>query len=152
MVGHQEIEAKQVHDRPEQALGLAPRPPERQPEHQPGLDGDVRVGRPRRPVAAGTQAAMASGVTQTVRLPRRRIVASYSAQFSILYRALGILWRRGSFASYGIRALGCSGPHLYLPVCRRDSPTAIFAPRSRKANISSTMRRLKGKRKYSQTV
>ena len=35
--------------------------------------------------------AIASGVTQTVRLPRWRNAASYSAQFSILYRAFGIL-------------------------------------------------------------
>ncbi|EWY35680.1 hypothetical protein N825_37555 [Skermanella stibiiresistens SB22] len=67
------------------------------------------LGRPRRPFAGGNQAAMASGVTQTVRLPRRRSAASYSAHFSTLYWALGILWRRGSFALYGIKILGVSG-------------------------------------------
>jgi hypothetical protein len=35
-------------------------------------------GQPRRPVCAGVQAAIASGVTQTVRLPRCRTAASYS--------------------------------------------------------------------------
>jgi hypothetical protein len=62
----------------------------------------------------------------TVRLPRRRSAVSYSAQFSILYRVFGILRRHGSFALYGIRALRCSGPPLYLPVCRRDRPHSYF--------------------------
>ena len=94
MIRHRQIQAEQVHDRTQHAFGLTPRPTERQPQHQPRFDRDVRIvscGRPRRPVAAGTQAAIASGVTQTVRLPRRRSAASYSAQFSILYRAFGIL-------------------------------------------------------------
>jgi hypothetical protein len=43
---------------------------------------EYHLGRPLRPAAADTQ---------TVKLPRRRSAASYSAQFSILYRAFGIL-------------------------------------------------------------
>ena len=80
-----------------------------------------------RPVIASVLAAIASGVTQTVRLPRRRSAASYSAQFSILYRAFGILRRRGSFALYGIRALRVQRALLYLPAYHSDSPYSYFS-------------------------
>jgi hypothetical protein len=48
------------------------------------------------PVLAGCHAAIASGFTRTVRLPRSRSATPYSHQFSTRYRAFGILLRRGS--------------------------------------------------------
>ena len=43
MVRNRQLQAEQVHDRPQHAFGLAPRPTERQPQHQPGFDRDVRI-------------------------------------------------------------------------------------------------------------
>jgi len=42
-------------------------------------------------IRTGCHAAIASGVTHTVRLPRSRGAASYSRQFSTRYRAFGML-------------------------------------------------------------
>src|SRR5208283_2336211 len=71
---------------------------------------------PGRPVLAGFHAAIASGVTHTVRLPRSRSATSYSRQFSTRYRAFGILWRRGSLCLYGIEIIvpGAGGRSIIL--------------------------------------
>ena len=56
--------------------------------------GSVRagvIGQQSKQVLPDNSEVAASGVTQTVRLPRRRSAALYSAQFPILYRAFGIL-------------------------------------------------------------
>jgi hypothetical protein len=82
VIRHREIEAEQIHERTEHAFGLTPRPTECQPQHQAHFDGDIQysLSRPRRPVAASIQAALASGVTRTA----PTAAASYSAQFTAL--------------------------------------------------------------------
>src|SRR6478609_9246182 len=51
---------------------------------------------------SASQAATASSVNHTVRLPRWRKAASYSAQFVTRRRCLGIWWRRSALALNGI--------------------------------------------------
>src|SRR3954447_21962436 len=64
---------------------------------------------------AAAQAAIASGVNQTVRLPRARRAASYSAQLVTRCRCLG-MWRRQAALALngtaGIRVSG-KGPSSY---------------------------------------
>src|SRR3954471_21664106 len=55
------------------------------------------------------QAAIASSVNQTVRLPRWRKAASYSAQFATLCFCLGMWWRRSWFSLNGKVGFGGSG-------------------------------------------
>lgn len=52
--------------------------------------------RPRWPVAGARQAAIASGVTRTVKLPRSCNAWSYSRQFFPRHRAFGNWWRRAA--------------------------------------------------------
>src|SRR3954467_10026911 len=65
---------------------------------------------------AAAQAATASGVNQTVRLPRARRAASYSAQLVTRYRCFG-MWRRHAALALngtaGIRVSG-KGPSSYI--------------------------------------
>jgi hypothetical protein len=72
---------------------------------------------------SASQAAIASCVNQTVRLPRWRKPASYSAQFVIRRRCFGIRWRRAALALNGIEDPGSSeGPSSYASHTR--VPTA----------------------------
>src|SRR3954468_16860226 len=50
---------------------------------------------------SASQAATAASVNQTVRLPRWRKAASYSAQFATLCFCLGMWWRRSWFSLNG---------------------------------------------------
>src|SRR5215212_3018389 len=71
---------------------------------------------PRLVRGAATQAAIASGVNQTVRLPRARRAASYSAQLVTRCCCLG-MWRRQAALALngttGIRVSG-KGPSSYI--------------------------------------
>src|SRR4051812_37461677 len=96
MVGNADIQAEQGGERAQQAFGLLQGRPKARCSRCPvsiAMSEYVRD-RPRRPVLGGCQAAKASGVTHTVRLPRCWSALSYSGQL----RTRGILWRRGSLA------------------------------------------------------
>ena len=92
MVRHGEIEIEQLEDGADQPFGLA----QRQAEHRPQCQcrGDRQIGvegcPPRVVRGAAAQAATASGVNHTVRLPRARRAASYSAQLVTRCRCLGM--------------------------------------------------------------
>src|SRR4051794_25856978 len=76
------------------------------------------------------QAAIASSVNQTVRLPRWRRAASYSAQLVTRCRCLGMRWRRAALALNGtaeVRGSWEGPPHYAI---RPPMPTGpIRAPR-----------------------
>src|SRR4051794_2085103 len=66
---------------------------------------------------------MASAENQTVRLPRRRRLASYSAQFVTRYRCLGIRCRRVALALNGTAEIRQEGAGLLCdPVPVTNSP------------------------------
>src|SRR5215212_6036195 len=75
------------------------------------------------------QVAIASSVNQTVRLPRWRKAASYSAQFVTRRRCLGIWWRRAALALNGIGDPGSQkgassyASHLRTPTTRSVQQT-----------------------------
>src|SRR3954471_23408651 len=77
------------------------------------------------------QAAIAASVNQTVRLPRWRKAASYSAQFVTRRRCFGIRWRRAALALNGIGGSRIIGgvvllrqppPHANRPIRATNSP------------------------------
>jgi hypothetical protein len=82
--------------------------------------------RPRCPVLAGVQVASASGVTHTVTRPRCCSARSYCRQFSILYLAFGLRWRRGSLGLHlGSRPLRPAPNPLKVPA--GSPPDGIYA-------------------------
>src|SRR5215208_2399059 len=96
MVGNGEIETKQTDDGSNQPLGLAQGQAEHGAQGQGCRDGQRRVaGLPAPGVVRGSarQAAIAASVNQTMRLPRWRRAASYSAQLVTRCRCVG-MWRR----------------------------------------------------------
>ena len=92
MVRHGKIKPEQPEDGADQPFGLAQRQAEHGPQRQRRQDRQGRVvGCPPRVVrGAARQAATAASVNQTVRLPRCRRAASYSAQFVTRCRCLGM--------------------------------------------------------------
>ena len=78
MVRHREIEPEQAHEGADQAFGLPERQAEHGPERQGRQDGKLEYqGCPPRVVrGSALQAAIASSVNQTVKLPRWRKLAS----------------------------------------------------------------------------
>jgi hypothetical protein len=92
MIRHRQIQAKQSDDGADQPFGLPERQTENSAPRQRGGDRQGRVLRlpPGVVRACACQAAIASSVNQTVRLPRCRKAASYSGQFVIRYRRFGI--------------------------------------------------------------
>ena len=92
VVRHREIEAEQLQDGADQPLGLAQRQAEHRSQGQRRRDRQIGVGGLPAPAGArlSRQAAIASGVNQTVRLPRARRPASYSAQLVTRCRCLGM--------------------------------------------------------------
>src|SRR5271165_3671348 len=69
-------------------------------------NGEYQGCPPRVVRGAACQAAIASSVNQTVKLPRWRKLASYAAQFVTLRFCLGIWWRRAALALNGMAGSG----------------------------------------------
>ena len=88
VIGHGKLETEQAEDGADQPFRLAQRQAKHGPQRQRGQDRQCRVVRLAAWVVRGSarQAAIAASVNQTVRLPRCRKAASYSAQFVTLCR------------------------------------------------------------------
>ena len=88
-------------------------------------NGEYQGCPPRVVRGAACQAAIASSVNQTVKLPRWRKLASYAAQLVTLRFCLGIWWRRAALALNGMAGSGSEqGVHPIPP-----KPTSlIFDP------------------------
>src|SRR4051812_12713100 len=119
MVRNREIETEQADDGADQPFGLAQSQTEHSFEGQGRRDRQIRVVRLATGVVRGSasQAATAASVNQTVRLPRWRKAASYSAQFATLCFCLGMWWRRSWFSlngKVGFRGSGAGRPS-YAP-------------------------------------
>src|SRR5208337_5531147 len=69
-------------------------------------NGEYQGCPPRVVRGAACQAAIASSVNQTVKLPRWRKPASYAAQLVTLRFCLGIWWRRAALALNGMAGSG----------------------------------------------
>ena len=82
VVRHGKIEPEQVEDRADQPFGLAQGQAEHGPQRQRRriARGEYQGCPPRVVRGSARQAAIASSVNQTVKLPRWRKLASYSAQ------------------------------------------------------------------------
>src|SRR5215210_8054862 len=83
------------------------------------------------------QAAIAASVNQTVKLPRWRKAASYSAQFATLCFGLGMRWRRSWFSlngKVGFRGSGegrtCTAPHPHRRVAEHEIAKADLSDSS----------------------
>jgi len=68
------------------------------------------------------QAAIASSVNQTVKLPRWRKLASYARQFVTLNRCLGMWWRQEGFALNGTGHPGEMLERSPTPACSCCQP------------------------------
>ena len=92
MVRYGEIEIEQLQDGADQPFGLAQRQVEHRPQGQRRRDRQTEKEAcpPRVVRGAAAQAATASGVNHTVRLPRARRAASYSAQLVTRCRCFGM--------------------------------------------------------------
>src|SRR3954454_23523421 len=98
--------------------------------------GEYQGWPPRVVRGSARQAATASSVNQTVRLPRWRRAASYAAQLVTRCRCLGMRWRRAALALNGTAGVRGSweGPAPYPtrpPEASRADPctTVLSAPR-----------------------
>src|SRR4051794_32175219 len=72
---------------------------------------------------AAAQAATASGVNHTVRLPRARRAASYSAQLVTRCRCFGMWWRQAALALNGTAGVQASGKEPPSYTARLPTPT-----------------------------
>ena len=92
MIRHRQIETEELEDGADQAFRLTQRQAEHRPQRQRRPDRQSRVVRLTAPVVRGSarQAAIASSENQTVRLPRWRRLASYSAQLVTRCRCFGM--------------------------------------------------------------
>src|SRR5436190_9530677 len=72
---------------------------------------------------AAAQAATASGVNQTVRLPRARRPASYSAQLVTRCRCLGMWRRQAALALNGTAEIQASGREPSSYTAQLPTPT-----------------------------
>ena len=80
-IRHRQVEAEQLEDRADQPLRLAQRQTEHCPQCQSSRDRQIGVVRLTTRRGAAFQAAIASSVNHTVRLPRCRSASLYAAQF-----------------------------------------------------------------------
>jgi len=103
MVRHAQRQPEQADDGADQPLGLAVGQAEHGPERECCQDGERRVpGLPTRVVrGSAAHPSIASALNNTVRLPRRRRLASYAGQFVTLCTCLGMWWRRFWFSLKG---------------------------------------------------
>ena len=155
VVRHREIETEQLQDGADQPLGLAQRQAEHGSQRQRRRDRQIGVeGYPPRAVrGSALQAAIASGVNHTVKLPRARKPASYSAQLVTRCRCFGMWWRQAALAlngTAGVQASG-KGPSSYtaqfLQICG-SGPLDLGAGTKKAANFVAA--RFKGRKNYSQ--
>src|ERR687894_2048870 len=72
---------------------------------------------------AAAQAATASGVNHTVRLPRARRPASYSAQLVTRCRCFGMWWRQAALALNGTAGVQASGKGPSSYTAQLPAPT-----------------------------
>src|ERR687893_1926655 len=72
---------------------------------------------------AATQAAIASDVNQTVRLPRARRPASYAAQLVTRCRCFGMWWRQAALALNGTAEIQASGKGPSSYTAQLPTPT-----------------------------
>src|ERR687897_609990 len=103
-IWHRQVEAEQLEDRADQPLGLAQRQVEHRAQCQSGRDCQVRVVRLTARRGAAFQAAIASSVNHTVRLPRCRSASLYSDQFVTRRFDRGIWWRWSALYLCGMKA------------------------------------------------
>ena len=82
MVRNCEIKTEETNDRADQAFGLPQAQPKHRSKGQRCRDRQLRISRLTTPGGAwlSLPGSIASSVTQTVTLPRRRSAASYSGQ------------------------------------------------------------------------
>ncbi len=106
VVGNRQGETEKTDDRANQALGLTQSQPEYGPQRR-----NLRIASdeyhacpPRLVRGAACQAATASSLNHTVRLPRWRRLASYAVQFVTLRFCFGMQWRRAASDLNGMSA------------------------------------------------
>ena len=99
IVRNGQVETEQLEDRADQSLGLAQRQAEHSAQRQRCRNREVGVVRLTARRGAAFQAAMASSVNHTVRLPRCRSASLYSAQFVTRRFGCGMWWRHCIYAA-----------------------------------------------------
>src|SRR3954453_3679443 len=85
---------------------------------------------------AAAQAATASGVNQTVRLPRARRAASYSAQLVTRWRCFGMWRRQAALALNGTAEIQASGKGPSSYTAQLPTPTGRSVQQGGKLLIS----------------
>jgi hypothetical protein len=101
MVGNGKIETEHMKDRADRPFGLTQRQPKHGTQPQPRRDRQRQMARLPAGRGAARHAAIAAAVNQTVRLPRRRRAASYTAQFVTRCRCFAMWCRRSALALNG---------------------------------------------------